>query len=159
MVHHYGCSCAFTINSLPLSCFWLAWQSHKPWINKISLPFQAYNHATEYLWRKTNRHVALSHFKTMTINLSGFLMWLHHWTIHPPFPPSPTHLEGLSHFLWFASLFSFSRINLYFTEKVEASRREFLKSYIPFTFLATPVSTHSAFLLVPMENAFASIKS
>lgn len=68
-----------------------------------------------------------------------------------PVPPLPYSSRGtLSHLLCFASLFSFSGINTYFTEKIEAIRRQCLKAHILFTSLPTPASIHSAFSLVPI---------
>ena len=55
----------------PLTCL----AKSQSWINRLSLPFQACNHATEYLWRKTHSHV-LSYFKFRAVKLSGFLKWL-----------------------------------------------------------------------------------
>lgn len=130
----------------PLTCL----AKSQPWINRISLPFQACSRATEYLWRKTHSHV-LSHFKFRAVKFSGFLKWLGHWIIPcslPPHSPSRT----LSYLPCFASLFFFPGINLYFTEKTEVIRRECLEAHIPVTSLWTPTSIPSDSLFVPVKH-------
>lgn len=75
------------------------------------------------------------------LSSSGFLMLLGCLITHFQFPHSPAHLKGLVP--TFSALITCSHsqvINLYFTEKAEAIRRQFLDAHKPFIFLPTIAS-------------------